>query len=265
LTDKTTEKSDEWKTSITKIEPNRITIHGYAIDELMGNLSYSEMLYLILKGELPTEDYGKMLDAILVSSVDHGVTPPSTLAALTCVSTGGNLSQALACGILSINKHHGGAVENCQKLLIEGMKYRKRTGASLRETAEKIVSDALSRGKKLPGLGHRIHSNDPRTFRLFEIAESLGFYGEYPRLMKEIEFAYKKVKKKHIPVNVDGAIASILCELKFHPELGNAFFMIARLPGLIAHIFEEHKKQKPMRKINPDNYTYDGPEYRPVP
>jgi citrate synthase len=255
-------QSKEWKTAITKIEPNKILIHGFAIDELMGRISYADGLYLMLKGELPPENFGKMMDAILVSSMDHGVTPPSVLAALTCVSTGGNLNQAVACGLLSINQHHGGAIENCQKMLIDAMNIRTKNNISIIETARRVVEDSIQKGIRLPGFGHRIHTNDPRASKFFEMAKELGFYGDYPGLMKAIEEAFAAAKGKHLPVNVDGAIASILCEMDFPPELGNAFFMIARMPGLLAHITEEKKRQKPMRVINPKEYEYDGPEYR---
>jgi citrate synthase len=263
--DKTVMEGTEWKTAITKVEPNKITIHGYAIDELMGSISYAEGVYLMIKGELPPPNFGEMMDTILVSSLDHGVTPPSVLAALTCTSTGGNLSQALASGILSINRFHGGAIENCQKMLITAMGMKNKNNLALEKAAEDIVKDSIERKLTLPGLGHRIHTNDPRTTKLFDIAKELGFYGDYCKMLVAIQDAMAKTKGKKLPINVDGAIAAILCEMKFPPELGNAFFMIARMPGLLAHIMEEQMRQKPMRQINPKEYQYDGREYRPVP
>ncbi len=254
----------EWKTGITKVEPNRIMIYGYAIDELMGNISYAEGVYLLLKGELPPKNHGKMMDAILVSSLDHGVTPPSVLASLTCASTGGNLSQAVACGVLSINSYHGGAIENCQKMLIEGLLMRDRERITTEEAARRIVQDAVEKRKRLAGFGHRIHTKDPRTQKLFEMAKDLGIYGDYCQLIEAMADAFLKIKGKPLPINVDGAIAAVLCEMDFPPHLGNAFFMIARLPGLVAHIDEEKRRQKPMRKINPLDYEYDGPSYRPL-
>lgn len=258
-------KTAEWKTAITKIEPNRITIHGYAVDELMGNLSYAGGVYLMLKGKLPDEKQEKMLNTILISSIDHGVTPPSVLAALTSASTGANLSQCLASGILSINQYHGGAIENCQKMLIEALSLKNELKMDVQTAAHKLVMDAVSKKKRLPGLGHRIHTDDPRTKKLFSIADDLGFSGDYIEMIKAIAKAFEEIKGKKLPVNVDGAIAAVLCEMEFPPQLGNAFFMIARMPGILAHVAEEWQRQKPMRKINPHDYTYDGPEYRPYP
>lgn len=258
------EKNKDWKTAITKIEQNRITIHGYAVDELMEQLSFAEALYLILKGQLPGKKNGKIINTLLVSSIDHGVTPPSVLAALTCASTGGNLSQCMASGILSINQFHGGAIENCQRTLLKAMELKKQENTSIEEAGKKIVQEAIHNKKRLSGFGHRIHTNDPRTARLFKMLSEMDMEGDYIKLIKVMESSFEEIKGKKLPINVDGAIAAVLCELDFEPELGNAFFMIARMPGILAHVTEERKRQKPMRRINPLDYQYDGPEYRPL-
>ena len=101
-----------WKTAITDIQPNKVAVRGYPIDQLMGRISFGEMVYLVLKEELPTADIGRLMDAILVSSVDHGATPPSALAARTVASGGAPLTTAIAGGIMTINRHHGGAIED---------------------------------------------------------------------------------------------------------------------------------------------------------
>ena len=76
----------KWKTGITKVEPNRIVVKGYPVDELIGKISFSQAIYLVLKGEMPSPAVGRLVDAILVSSVDHGASPPSVLAARTVAS-----------------------------------------------------------------------------------------------------------------------------------------------------------------------------------
>src|SRR5512136_22500 len=117
-----------WKTAITKIEPNKVAVRGYRIDDLMGRISFGEMVYLILKGELPTAPVGKLVDAMLVSSVDHGATPPSALAARTVASGGAPLTTAIAGGIMTINKHHGGAIEECMRILLGLVAYKREKG-----------------------------------------------------------------------------------------------------------------------------------------
>lgn len=249
--------SDPWKTSITKVEPDKLTVRGYPLDELIGNISFSDAIFLIIKGKMPSKEESALLDAILVSSIDHGVTPPSTLSARTVASTGATFNAALAAGVLSVNKHHGGAVEDCMIMLENAVADKRKINSSYQEIAEQLVRDLRKQKKKMPGFGHRIHKNDPRTKKLYEIAKQVGFYGEYVRFAESIQKAIKLETGKDLPINVDGAIASLLCELQFSASLANAFFIISRMPGLTAHVFEEISEQKPMRRINPDNYVYE--------
>src|SRR5205085_3921300 len=112
-----TDKNAVWNTAVTRIEPNRVAVRGYEIAGLMGRESFGSAVYLILTGELPSRAIGRLMDGILVSSIDHGATPPSALAARTVASTGASLSASVAAGIMSINRHHGGAIEDCARHL----------------------------------------------------------------------------------------------------------------------------------------------------
>lgn len=256
--------NDSWNTSITKIEPNKIVVRGYRVDQLMGKLSYPQVIYLLIKGELPTKNVGKILDAILVSSVDHGLTPPSCQAAVTVATTGAPLNSAMAAGILAINEFHGGAIEKSMRTLSSAMELVRKKKLSVKEAAEKTVRDALANKEKIMGYGHRVHTNDPRTDRLFKLAEDYGISGKYIELSRAIRTALQKQMGKDLPINVDGAIAAVLSELNIPPELANAFFIIARMPGLVAHIYEEKTRFKPMRKIDFSKAEYDGPEERDI-
>ncbi len=253
-----------WQTAITKVEPNKISVHGYRIDEMMGKLSFSQAIYLILKGELPTEKVGKMIDAMLVSSIDHGVSPPSTLAAITAASTGSAMNGALACGILAINKFHGGAVEGCMNVLKKIAAVKNERSLSIEKSVESVVNDFRNKKKRVPGFGHRLHSKDPRSIKLFKLAHEYEIAGEYVDIAKTIEVYLEKTSNRSLPINVDGALATVLCELDFQPSLGNVFFIMARIPGLVAHVVEEQTRQKPMRKIHPTAYEYDGKSQRTI-
>lgn len=251
-----------WKSAVTKVEPNRLAVRGYRIDQLMGRVSYAQMVYLLFKGEMPPENIGKMIEAILVSSVDHGTTPPSVLSALTVASTGAPLNAAVAAGILSISKFHGGAIEDCMRILQEAMTIQKSDNLSPDQAAAVVINNYRSQKKRLSGFGHRIHSDDPRTAKLFALAGELSVAGDYVKLARAFVEQLKQITGRHLPLNVDGAIAALLCEMDFDPVLANAFFMIARVPGLVAHIYEEKTRYKPMRKIHPTDVAYDGPEER---
>ena len=253
--------SETWSTAITKIEPNSVQLRGYPIDQLMGRVSYAQAVYLALKGELPDEATGRLIDAMLVSSVDHGVTPPSVLTALTVASTGADLSACVASGVLAISKWHGGAIEECMRTLLAAVARQKREGLSASATAELVLSDAKAKNLRLSGFGHRIHTHDPRTARLFALAREAGLAGPHVEMAQALAQSFEK-QGKPLPINVDGAMAAVLCELGFDAQLANAFFIMARVPGIVAHVHEERTRQKPMRQIDPGHYTYDGPATR---
>lgn len=251
-----------WKTAITKIEPNKISIRGYPLADLLGKVSYAQMVYLLFKGELPEENLGKMIDAILVSSVDHGTTPPSALSAITVASTGAALNASVAAGILAISQYHGGAIEECMHILNKAMNFKKEKKCDFSEAARHIISEYRSTKQRLSGFGHRLHTDDPRTKQLFQLANELSIAADYVTLARQFEGELEISLGKKLPLNVDGAIAALLCEMDFDVIFANAFFMIARVPGLVAHVYEEKTRYKPMRKIHPTDVSYDGPEER---
>jgi citrate synthase len=258
---------ERWQSSLTEIAPNKILIRGYPLDEMMGRLGFAEAVYLLLMGELPTPAIGRMLNAVLVSSIDHGVTPPSTLAARNVATSGAPLKDCVAAGILAFGPHHGGDIESCMRFLDSGLTHM-RGGKTVQQAAEAIVGECVKADEVPPGFGHRFHTRDPRAARLFQMALELEVEGEHVRLIRVTERAletYTAHFGRPLPVNVDGAIAAICADLGFAYELGNAIFLISRLPGLIAHAHEERARQSPMRQIDPKDQTYDGAAQRRLP
>jgi citrate synthase len=246
-----------WKTHITKVEPNKLTVRGKALDEMIGKVSFGQMVYLVLVGELPDESVGRMVEAMLVASIDHGVTPPSTHAARQVAACRSPLTASLAAGLLAIGKVHGGAIEECMVLLGQGAMERGQSGKSPQEIADAIVARAKETGRRLPGFGHRIHTDDPRTKRLLAMAEELGIAAEHVAIARAIVDSLARITGKRLPLNVDGCLAAILSDIGVPPELGNAFFVIGRVPGLIAHVVEEQANERPMRTVNPDEAEYE--------
>ena len=251
---------EKWHTAITKIEPGKIRVKGYDITDIMENLSYAETVYLILKGELPTKAEAALMNAILVSSIDHGATPPSVLGTRTVMSGGNSLNAAVAGGVLVIGDTHGGAIEQSAKIMQEWAK----KGDEPSKLANELV-DWLKESKiRMPGFGHRLHKVDPRTAKLFSIAEKHGYSGKHIDLCKALEKALAEKTSKELPINVDGAIAAVISDMGFDWRLGKGFFIISRTPGLIAHAIEEKTREKPMRKLGPLAFDYDGPEDREI-
>jgi len=218
-------------------------------------------------GELPTPTIGRILNAVLVSSIDHGVTPPSTLAARNVATSGAPLKDCVAAGILAFGPHHGCDIESCMRFLDRGLTLM-RSGKTMQQAAEAIVAECADEQEVPPGFGHRFHTRDPRAARLFQMALELEVEGEHVRLIRAAERVLADPEgrfKRPLPVNVDGAIAAICADLGFAYELGNAIFLISRLPGLIAHAHEERTRQSPMRQIDPKDHDYDGARDRRLP
>ena len=251
---------NHWNTSVTKIEPNSVQVRGHDIAQLMGNSTVGSAVYLILRGTLPSEEVGELMEAMLVSSIDHGATPPSVLAARTVASTGAGLSAAVAAGIMSINRHHGGAIENCARQLGVIIERSSDQGGSLEDAASAQLDEWKAEGIRMSGFGHRVHTNDPRTERLFELAKGADAVGAHCKAARAVESVFQS-KGKPLPINVDGAMGAILADLGFDPLLMNGLFMIARVPGLVAHVYEEQTKMRPMRRIDPVDHGYDGPTH----
>ncbi|MBU0517817.1 citryl-CoA lyase [bacterium] len=249
-----------WKTSITNIGGGEIRVRGYDIAEIMEKLTFAEVVYLILKGELPNDKQKRMMETMLVSSIDHGPTPPSVLAARTVFSGGNPLNTAVAAGVMTIGDSHGGAIEKCAKILQE---WSQKEG-SPQELAEQLAAEMKEQKQRMPGFGHRIHKRDPRTVKMLEIAERIGYKGRIIELAVAIQDELERTSGRDLPLNVDGAIAAVMSEMGFDWRLGKGFFIISRVPGLIAHVYEEWTRERPMRKLGPLAYEYDGPDNRTI-
>ncbi|MEA3297427.1 MAG: citryl-CoA lyase [candidate division Zixibacteria bacterium] len=251
---------ENWKTGITDIGPGKIRVRGYSITDIMDNLSYAEAVYLILKGEIPSRAEAELMNAILVASIDHGASPPSVLGTRTVVSGGNSLNAAIAGGVLVIGDTHGGAIEQAARIMQE---WATREG-TITTIADDLVDQFRKTKKRMPGFGHRLHKVDPRTAKLFEIAGRHGYSGRHIKLCRAIEIALAEKTGRTLPINVDGAIAAVISDMGFDWRLGKGFFIISRVPGLLAHAYEEMTRERPMRKLGPMPYEYDGPEEREI-
>ena len=258
--------SDErWRTGLTCIEPNKILVRGYPLDELMGRLTFGEAIYLLLMGEVPSPALGRLMEAILVSFIDHGATPPSTLAARHTATSGAALRACVASGILGFGKYHGGDIESCMQFLDAGLEL-VRQGASYADAAGQIVRRCVDNGENPPGFGHRFHTRDPRAARLFQMALELEAEAEHIQMIRAVEnVLHEKPGKEALPVNIDGAIAAVCGDIGIPPAIANALFIISRVPGIAAHADEERVRQQPMRQIDPKEHMYDGPSERRLP
>lgn len=251
---------DTWKTAITETQKNSIRISGYDIVELMTERGYIDTVFLLHRGRLPEAAEHRVLNAVLVAVADHGPGSPSVAAARVAAS--GNRAApeaAVAAGILAIGDAHAGAGHACMTLIETGLARVERGAMSVAEAARATVVDARERGIRLPGIGHRQHTVDPRTVALFALARETGVAADGIAFVEALGEAVSQLVKP-MPVNLDGALAAVLFDLGFPPLFAKLVFMIGRVAGLSAHVMEEYTRERPMRIHIP--VSYDGPGHR---
>ena len=230
--------------SLTQISSGQITIAGHDIDLLIREFSFSQVSWLLLTGQFPDQKQARMLEAMLVSCVDHGINAPSTSVARAVASCGVPIQSAISAGIAAIGEHHGGAGEACARILQKAIKEHPTTATE--DIAQMIVLEYSGNNKRIPGFGHRVHTSDPRTISLFRLARELDLVGQHVNLILAIESILCEAKGKKIPINVDGAIAAILLDLGLDWHLSKSIFIISRTVGLSAHVNEEMMAGKPL-------------------
>ncbi len=251
---------DTWRTGIAHSDETHIWIRGYDVTALMTRAGFTETIFLLHRGRLPNAAERRLLDAILVAVADHGAGAPSCAAARMAAS--GNRQSpaaAVAAGILAIGDEHGGAGSACMETIETGIALAKREKITIEEAAGRILEKAVAAKNRLAGLGHRVHTTDPRTGALFGMARECGVAGEGIAFLEALEKAAGK-KIKPLPINIDGALAAVLYDLQFPREFGKLVFIIGRVAGLTAEVAEEYAREKALRIRIP--VTYDGPAPR---
>lgn len=247
---------ETWRTAIANSDDTHIWIRGYDVTALMTRSGFTDTIFLLHQGRLPAPAERRLLDAILVAVADHGAGAPSCAAARLAAS--GNrqsLSAAVAAGILAIGDEHGGAGSACMEMIAAGVARAGKESISLEAAAKLDVVEARAVRRRLPGIGHRHHSTDPRTAVLFGMASENGLAGNGVAYMSALEKAVREVIKP-LPINIDGALAAILFDLGFPPAFGKLVFIIGRVAGLTAEVAEEYAREKAMRIRIP--VAYDG-------
>jgi citrate synthase len=254
---------DAWRTAIVSLDENNIWIRGYDIGSLMRKQTFAGTIFLLHQGRLPTEGESRLLDAILISAADHGPGAPSAAAArVACSGNRKALSSAIAAGILAIGDEHAGAGEACMAIIATALKRVESESISIEDAAERAVDDAEAHKQRLPGLGHRQHTTDPRKDVLFGLAREYGLARDGVAFMLALEkVASKRIKP--LPINIDGVLAAVMHDLGFPPSFGKLLFIIGRVAGLTAEVTEELSREKPMRIHIP--VVYDGTPPREMP
>lgn len=259
------EVRDWWRTSIIDMRPGVIAFHGYPIQNLIGNVSFPAMIWLMVAGRLPNEAEAELLDAALVAGVDHGPQAPSIAAARSAVTCGLALNNAMASAVNMLGDVHGGAGQQALELYYD-IAARMDAGVSLEDATAAAVKDwQQKRSKFISGFGHRFHKNgDPRAPRLLELVRKVaargGVSGRFADIGEAVERHLGQGRSRPVPMNIDGATAVIFAELGCEPPLARGLFCLSRSVGILAHAWEQHQQGGRNKGPVPPRflYTYDG-------
>ncbi|WP_299770565.1 citryl-CoA lyase [uncultured Tateyamaria sp.] len=251
--------SDWWSTEIIDMAPGQIRLRGHPIEELIGAVSFPQMIWLMTHGDMPSEAQAKLLEAALVAAVDHGPQAPSIAAARMAVTCGLSLNGAMASAVNMLDDVHGGAGEQAVELY-------GRIDASDAPLAEVLDAWRAEHGPFIPGFGHRFHKPvDPRAPRLLALVDKASAHGtvsgKYAAVARSIEATLAEEKGKPVPMNIDGATAVIFAELGFPASLARGLFCLSRSVGILSHAYEQQQQGGRNKGPTPPEYrwTYTGP------
>jgi citrate synthase len=229
--------------SMGRAELDRIFVRGYDLnEELMGKITFAQMVYLMLVGRMPSAEEGRMIDTMLIVLVDHGMTTGALAARMTYHSAPEALQGAVAAAILGAGSVHLGSSEYCAKMLHDALPPDSKD-SGLDAIARNTVEKHLANKQLIPGIGHGIHTQgDPRAEKLFEVAEQTKVYGRYCDLLRKIGKLAEDRLGRRLPVNVTGAIAAISLDMGLPWQMSKSFAILGRALGGIAHVGEEVRR-----------------------
>jgi citrate synthase len=231
-----------WGTSVSRMAPGVIELRGRPVQELIGSASLTSVIWLLIWGSLPTPGEAALLEAALVSSVDHGPQAPSIAAARMAATCGVGLNTVIATGAGMLGDSHGGAGEQAVELFNE-IRDASLGGEDLEAATARLLDAWRSRSRYIPGFGHRFHPVDPRRGPLLALVENAVrdgvVSGDYLRAALAVESALNQGRSRPVPMNIDGATAVIYAELGFAPPLARGLFVLSRSVGILAHAWEE--------------------------
>ena len=258
--------SDWWATDIIDMTPGQIRFRGYQIEDLIGNVSFPQMIWLMTRGDLPTEGQASLLECALVAAVDHGPQAPSIAAARMAVTCGLGLNGAMASAVNFLDDIHGGAGEQAVELY-GWIDNSIQQGLPQEDAAAQMIDRwQAERTKFVPGFGHRFHKpEDPRAPRLLglvdDAASASTVSGRFAGIGRAVQKVLNSRKGKPVPMNIDGATAVIYAELGFAGPLARGLFCLSRSVGVISHAWEQMNQGGRNKGPTPPAYrwTYTGP------
>ena len=253
--------TDHWETGIAEVQPHDVLVRGHRVTELIGHTTYAEMMYLVLTGRKATSGQARVLDGLMISIMDHGISPSTTVTRMLA-SYGVPIQVGIAAGVLTFGDIHGGAGQQLAYQLRDVIgKVAARgevTEESIRAAAHDLVAESRRLRRPLEGFGHPQHDGDPRTQVLMELARAEGVYGSYCHLLACLEDELQAATGRSLPANIDGAAAALLLDLGLDPQFARLMLIAPRTVGLAAHYAEELEQGGAWRYVPTDQVTYTG-------
>ncbi len=241
-----------FRTGIGTSDADSITLMGRDLaTDLMGNVTLTELAFLMVQGRMPSPEETRLFDAVLVSLADHGLTPTVLAARLTYTGAPESIQGAVAAGLLGAGSVFLGVVEDTARFLDE-----------IGDDVEGGVKGALAAGRRVPGLGHPVHKvQDPRTPRIYAIAEETGLVGSYLGRLRTVAEVHREETGRELPINGAGVAGAALADLGFPAALLRGFALLARTAGLLGHLAEEmeHPLGMPLYREVDERAKYDPP------
>lgn len=243
-----------FQTAISKHTNDGLELRGKSLTQLANEVDFTSVLFLSITGKMPSPAQKKVLDAILILSIDHGVQPASGFVPRVVAASGNDIVTAMASTLLAIGPYHGGAISKNMEILLE-----LNQAPDIEQAAIDLVKKYRSEKKRISGFGHpKYTKEDPRTTQLFSLARQHKLDDNFVTTARTLEHAIEQELGRHLVLNVDGAIAVMLLTMGFDPKSGNAIFALARTAGSIAHILEEQSSGKWVRRLNSDQVEFTG-------
>lgn len=268
--DTSNDVSDWWRTDIIDMCPGQIRLRGHPIEELIGTISFPQVIWLMTRGTLPSTEQARLLECALVAAVDHGPQAPSIAAGRMAVTCGLGMNGALASAVNMLDDVHGGAGEQASELyqlIADQIEAGSDLSSAVVDTIEQWRNQ---RGKFLPGFGHRFHKpRDPRAPRLLALvdeAKQAGIIdGRYADIARAVEQRLFDEKGRSVPMNIDGATAVIYTELGFTGPLARGLFCLSRSVGVLAHAYEQMQQEERNKGPTPPHYRWTYTGENPIP
>jgi citryl-CoA lyase len=252
---------DDWTTAVGEVAHGVVNVRGYPISEIIAQLTFADVVYLTVRGELPTQSQRRVMDAALCSIVEHGLYAPTTLAArIVASATPQSIIPAVAAGMLTIGSITVSPQHTAE--IIDEVQRRIADGQSMDSAAHAVAADYVQRKERMPGLGHPLHpEGDPRAEALGAVAREQGQWSALSESYLAVRAAYLSITNRSLPVNIDGMLGCVLRELGFNPLEMPGIAAISFMPGVVAHSVEEVTAPPTLRVGYP---TYTGPNERHV-